>query len=172
MRRIALAAAAMMLVALVALPGKTLAAPAGTIGTYSVPQGDCNIGNGWRDVYARVPTVLSSNRTAGAGNDLQAVYYWVRVYDYATGTVLTNWAYGGAAWANDNAAAALPALGTFGGHRYGASWHLTGAVVRLQYLIQWKTPAGASLGTTDPGIASYLLWIAGTNATAGSSYAC
>jgi hypothetical protein len=172
MRRIALTAAAVLVIALTALPGTTLAAAAGTTGPYSIPQADCNVGNGWRDVYAPVPTILASNRTAGAGNDLQAVYYWVRVYDYATGTVLTDWAYGGAAWANDNTAAALPALGTFGGHRYGAKWHLTGAVVRLQYFLQWTTPAGASLGTTDPVIVRYLTWIAGTNATTGTTYAC
>jgi len=161
-----------LVLALALMPGSALAAPSGATGPITAPRPNCNVGNGFRDLYAPVPTIYAANRTAGAGNDRQAVHYWVRAYDYSTGTVVTNWVYGGSSWANDNVAGVFPAQGSFAGQRYLAKWRFAGAVVRLQYSVAWYSPGGTLLGTNDPSATSYQLWAFGTNQQIGISYAC
>lgn len=172
MRRQLIGLLAALALASAIVPSTALAAPSGATGSFGIPRPSCNVGNGFRDLYAPVPTIFAANRTAGSGNDRQAVYYWVRAYDYNTGTVLTDWVYGGGAWANDNSAAVFPAAGKFANQPYITNWRVTGPIVRLQYFVQWNTPAGAQLGTNDPIANSYQLWIFGTANQSGVSHAC
>lgn len=156
------------------IPGTALAAPSGSWGSVTVPKPICNVGNGFRDLYAPVPTIYAANLTSGSGNDRQAVYYWVRAYDYRTGNVLTDWVSGGGAWANDNSPAVFSAQGTFGVSRlpYIGSWYLTGQTVRLQYSFAWYSTAGILLGTNDLVATNYQLWAFGYTQSEGISYAC
>lgn len=142
-------------------------------GPYTIARGECAVGNGLRDLYAAIPSVWSINRTYGSGNDRQLVNYWVRLFDFASGTVLTNWAFAGASYANDNVPTAFAPAGKFGPTNYNGKWRLTGFPVRVQYLIAWYTPDGSTLlGSAQPSVTSYRLWAFGTNAVIGISYAC
>lgn len=133
------------------------AATSGITGSSSTPASVCQSGAGMnRTIYASIPTMFASNRTAGAGNDAQIVRYWVRAYDITTGGVLTNWVAGGAAWANDNASAVFPSAGTAWGVSYNAKFTTTNPnSVRLQYYLAWYTSADVQLGTTDFVITQY-----------------
>ena len=172
MRRHLIGTLAAVTLAVAIAPSAAIAAPSGSIGSVTTPRPNCNVGNGFRDLYAPVPTIFAANRTTGSGNDRQAVHYWVRAYNYNTGAVLTDWAYGGGAWANDNYAAAFPAQGTFATQRYITKWRVTGQPVRLQYSVAWYSTGGTLLGTNDPIATSYQLWAFGTANQIGVSYAC
>jgi hypothetical protein len=150
---------------------------AATLAPVTIPSASCNVrdaAHGYgRSVYSRLPVIRALDLTAGAGNDSQYVYYWVRMYDFATGTVLTDWAPGGGAWANDNAAAALPSMGFFNGAATGPSWlSVTGPAVRLQYYIGWYAANGTQLNWAASVVQSYVWWQFGYNIVQGTYDRC
>jgi hypothetical protein len=139
----------------------------GWVGPVSAPGvvcvADYSFGN---QMYVPVPTIYSSNRHAGAGNDLQTVRYWTRAVDLA-GRPLTNWIFTGQGTANDNVSASLPYAYKFGTIYSNLRYPITSGV-KAEIKIAWYE--GSTLvGVQDSEYQAYLAysfgWMPGTFAS-------
>jgi hypothetical protein len=145
---------AVMLTAAAARP-QLAAARTGVIGWWEIGQPICTVAYPNKVLYVPVPRIWSSNRTYGAGNDLQNVRYWTRLVDLANRPI-TTYAYGGQGTSNDNRSASLPYISTFSGqhwqHKY--AFGLT-TDVKVQVLVAWYDTAWRLLGTDEPIVQRY-----------------
>lgn len=159
MNRIGRTFGMLMLATAVAIgaPVTMAAAQPNIVGPVSSAPAICSTIGLTRSIDVAVPVVYSSNLHAGAGNDKQQVAYWTRLVENSSTNPVTNWAYAGTAWANDNQPAALPYSAVSGGFKYYHHWPVgAGPTVRVQLAIRWWDANGGFLGGTDPVVVSYV----------------
>ena len=131
------------------------AARTGVIGWWEIGQPICTVAYPNKVLYVPVPKIWSSNRTYGAGNDLQYVRYWTRLVDLAN-RPLTGYAFGGQGTSNDNRSASLPYVSTFSGQPWQLkySFGLT-TDVKVQVFVAWYDTSWRLLGTDEPIVQRY-----------------
>ncbi|MCW2637546.1 MAG: hypothetical protein JWQ99_3913 [Blastococcus sp.] len=133
--------------------GATVIGSSGATGVSSVGQGACEYLPAWGNlrVSEAPPTIYARNYRSGGGNDWQYVRYSIALIDAASGAVLQQTGYSGAAVAWDNAPARFS-----GQTSLLANWR---GNYRMLVTIEWLDTTGRTvLGRAYQRVDSYRYW--------------